>query len=280
MMRITALSLLTALVVAFVPHTGHAADDVFERVMKTRTINCGYFLWAPNLAKDPKTGQMSGINYDIMEAVGRILKLKINWAVEVGPGDVATSLAANKFDVMCVSMWPSPYRYSDTLYSSRPMMYSLVWPIVRADDKRFDNGLDKVKAKDVTVTGIEGDVTADVAMEMLPGAKQDFLGGMASASEMILQITTKKADVLFIDEATAGEFSKTNPGLLKVVKGQGPVKTFGEHMMMKPGEYRLRDMLDMSLLQTINDGLAEKIAKKYADRYNTTLIPPAKDTAK
>ena len=258
----------------------HAADEVFNRVMKTKTINCGYFIWPTNIQKDANTGKLSGMNYDAMEAMGKTLGLKINWAMEVNPGEINAALNANKIDVMCATMWPSPARFSDTTFTSRVEFYSLMFPIVRSDDHRFDKGLAAVNNKSIKVTGIEGDVTSDVAVEKLPNSTKAFLGASASPAEMLMQITTKKADVLFIDRGAVNEFSKTNPDVLKVVDQNGPVRVFGEHIMVKLGEHNLRNILDMAMLQLTNDGYFEELTKKYAKEFNTTIYAPSKDFVK
>lgn len=273
-------SFFAALFIVAVSFPSFAADEVFNRVMAKKEINCGYFLWAPNIQKDPNTGKMSGLNYDEMEAIGKKLGLKINWALEVGPGDINAALNANKIDVMCATMWPSSVRYSNTTFTNRVPFYSLMFPIIRKDDKRFENGIVSVNKKEIKVTGIEGDVTADIANELSPKATKVFLGSTASPAEMLMQVASKKADVLFLDKGAVSEFSKTNPGMLRVVEKNGPVKLFGEHHMVKLGEHNLRDMLDMAMMQLTNDGYFEELSKKYAKEFNTTIYAPAKDFTK
>jgi len=272
--------LICLLLLLFAANSAHAGDEVFNRIMKSKTINCGYFVWAPNISKDPNTGKISGFNYDAMEAIGKTLGLKINWAAEISPGEINAALDANKIDVMCATMWPSPARYSNTTFTNHVQFYSLMYPIVRADDTRFDAGLSAVNNKSIKVTGIEGDVTSDVAIEKLPNATRVFLGSMASPAEMLMQVTTKKADVLFLDRGAVNEFAKTNPGLLKVADKNGPVRTFGEYTMVKFGEHNLRDMLDIAMAQLTNDGYFEELTKKYAKDFNTTIYAPAKNVAK
>ena len=55
-------------------------ETTYERVMRTRTIRCGYFVWPPFLTKDLNTGALSGLNYDVAEEMGKLLDLKIEWS--------------------------------------------------------------------------------------------------------------------------------------------------------------------------------------------------------
>jgi ABC-type amino acid transport substrate-binding protein len=44
----------------------------YERVMRTKTLRCGYFAWAPYLIKDANTGKFSGAGHDIIEAMAAL----------------------------------------------------------------------------------------------------------------------------------------------------------------------------------------------------------------
>lgn len=269
------LFVLFVTVLVLLPITVRAEEEVFDRVMKTKTVKCGYFVWPPYIDKDPNTGKFSGVNYDIMEAIARNLGWKLNWATEIGVGDVVTALNTNKADIMCASLWPSPARTAGMTFSSASF-YDVVYAYVRSDDKRFDGDLEKANNKNIKVAGVDGDVTAELGLEKLPNAVPQFLPQTASGSEALMYVVTKKADIVLIDEGLVNDFSKTNPGKLRKVSGIGPVRVFGEHIAVKKGEYHLRDMINMSLLQLTNDGTLEKIAQKYSKKYNSVFIAPAK----
>jgi ABC-type amino acid transport substrate-binding protein len=257
------------------PLSVHAADEVFNRVIKSKTINCAYAVWPPYIAKDANTGELSGINYDIMEQIARYLGFKLNWVTEVGVGDVASAMNADKADVMCATLWANPLRLSGLTFSL-PTFYDVVWAYARADDTRFDGDLNKANKKEIKTAGVDGDVTADLALEKLPKATPQFLPQNASGAEAIMYVVTKKADIAFLDEALVNDFHKTNPGKLRKVAGIGPARVFGEHITVKAGEYRLRDMIDMAILQLANDGVLAQIADRYSKEYNSAFVAPDK----
>ncbi len=258
----------------------HADEAAFARVMKTKTLNCGYIIVPPYITKDANTGKMGGINYEMMEAIGRNLGVKINWSTEIGVGDVAAALAANKFDVMCQTLWPSAARYNGVTLANRPEFYSAIYAVVRADDKRFDADLAKANIATVTAAAVDGDFSADLVAEKLPNAKKDFVAPSASLGDYIMQLTTKKADILFMDKGSMNDFAKTSPDKIKIVPGIPAVRIYGEHLAVKPGEYRLRDMVDMATLQLVNDGTFEDLVKRYAAEYKTEIYASKRDIAK
>lgn len=269
--------LAIALCVMLVTGTNHAqaAETTYDRVMASKTIRCGYFTWPPYITKDANTGKLSGINYDIMEAIGKNLGLKIEWVAEIGVGDVVAGLETNKADVMCATVWPNAAR-TQNLTLTKPTFYSIAYAFVRADDKRFDGDLGKANKKDIKVSGIDGDITADLAIEKLPNATPAFLPQTASGSEILLQLMTKKADIALVDEGMVNDFMKSNPGTLRKVANVAPTRIFGEHLPVRRGEYHLRDMLDVSIQQLINDGLMDELVNKYRKDYNAVFIAPTR----
>ena len=263
------------LAVLSMANIAHAEQSILDRIQATHTIRCGYFLWPPYVAKDPNTKQISGINYDIMEAIGKNLGLKIDWVAEVGVGDVATALNTNKFDMMCATVWPSPGR-SQNLTLSLPTFYNVAYAYARADDKRFDGDLNKANRADVRVSGIDGDYSQDLSTEKLPLATQVMLPQTASGSEILLQIVNRKADIVFSDSTMVADFMKNNPGTLRQIAGIGPVRYYGETLSVKRGEFQLKNMLDTSIMQLTNDGVIEKLIQKYRAEYKSTFYAPTK----
>ncbi len=251
-----------------------AADEpAFDQVTKTQTIRCGYFSYPPYIAKDPNSGKLSGINYDIFEAMGKNLGLKIEWVSEIGIGEVVAALGAHKFDVMCASLWPDPAR-NRLLTFTDPTFFSVVHAFVRADDHRFDGHLDQANRSDIKISVIEGDVGTYLATEKLPLAQQASLPQTASGAEILMQVINHKADIALVDRALVADFSSQNPGKIREVSGIPPIRVFGEHLMIAKGEYGLRDMLNVSLHQLINDGTVHQITSKYAQKYKSEFLAP------
>lgn len=251
----------------------HAEETAFLRVEKSKTINCGYITWPPYIIKDPNTGKVSGINYDIMEAIGRNLGLKINWIVETGSGEIAAALNAQKFDVMCASLWPAAGRLQ-TLTMTRATFYNPVHAFTRADDQRFDSNIEKANIKDVKISAIDGDYSYDLAKEKLPNATIVSLPMTASGSEFLMQIMTKKADIVMCDVGLVNDFMKTNPNTLRKVASIPPVRIYGELLSVRRGEYQLRDMIDHAITQLADDGVIETILQKYEKNYGVKYYSP------
>src|SRR5580704_1928032 len=120
-----------------------AAETTYQRVLRTGEIRCAYEPYAPALSKDPNTGQLSGIFYDVVEEIGRRLNLKINWVEEVGYGVIPEGFVTDRYDAFCNTVFPTAERSRGGAFTI-PIFYSSVDVFVRADDHRFDNDLSKL----------------------------------------------------------------------------------------------------------------------------------------
>ena len=176
---------------------------------------------------------------------------------------------------MCATLWPSAGRMR-SLTLTMPTFYSGAYAFVRADDKRFDGDLDKANNKSIKVSAIEGDVTEDLAKERLPEAALVALPPSASGAEILLQLITKKADIALVDEGMVSDFLKTNPGALRKVEGVPMARVFGENIALRRGDLMMKNMLDESIRQLINDGVIGALTDKYAKQYKAHFIAPSK----
>jgi len=270
-------SLLTAAVFKLVtPDVATVADQpAFERVMKTRTIRCAYAVWTPYISVDPNTKRLSGITYDIFQQAGRILGLKIEWAEEVPFSQVADSLNNGRNDVMCQTMWPSGNR-AGSFDFTMAIVYTGAYAYVRADDARFDGDLAKINDPSMTVAVIDNDFTQAIPNEDFPKARQYSLAMDGDGAQLLLAVTTKKADVAFVDPFFAAEFMSNNPGTLKAVAGVPVVRVFGSSYAVAKGETKLRDMLNVAMQQMNQSGFIRATLDKYLGEHKGMYFYPAK----
>jgi polar amino acid transport system substrate-binding protein len=242
-------------------------ETAYERVMRTGTIRCGYGISPPILIKDVKTGKISGVDHDIMEAVGKELGLKVEWAEEAGWGDFIEGLRAGRYDAFCSEQWPDAARTRfQTL--SMPIQYSFLYAYVRADDHRFDGNLEAINDPSVKIPAIDGDVGMAMAQNGFPKASILTLPQTGLLSDMLMSVKTGKADVIFLEPGMFQEFEKAgNKGVLRKIENAEPSFTYASYYGFNSGETQLRDMVNVALRTLIDNGRLEKIAHSYSPDY-------------
>jgi ABC-type amino acid transport substrate-binding protein len=85
--------------------------------MRTNTLRCGYSFWEPGLMKDEKTGKLTGIFYDFIEAIGQHTGIKIVWVEEIGFGDIPSALNSSRIDVVGFGAWPKATMAREVLFT-------------------------------------------------------------------------------------------------------------------------------------------------------------------
>lgn len=254
------------LIVKFIGMAPGAApykESVYERVLKTGTLRCGYALYEPLLEKDPKTGALKGVFYDLVNELGKELDLKIDWAVEVGYGEIEAGFQANKYDLFCNGVIPTPKRAKFGLITV-PVFYGGLITWVRADDHRFDEGLDRLNVPDVTLVVRDGDVNEMVAKRSFPRAKTISSPQLADFTQMLVDVQDGKADAAFFEKAFGDRFLAKNPGTIRALLPDRPVSVNPVAMMLPAGEVQLKNAIDTTLAKLLLNGTVKNLIEKNA----------------
>jgi len=244
-------------------------ESVYDRVMRTGTIRCGYALWQPSLMKDPNTGQFSGIIYDYVEALGKALNLKIVWAEETSWADFPTALETGRIDAMCAGVWPSAKR-SRIIDYVKPVYFVPFMAYARADDTRFDNKIESLNSPEYTLTMTDGETSSIVAYADFPNSKKVELPKLSEISLNFLNVANRKADVYLNDLVSYYEFNEHNPGKLKIIPTPRPLRVFGAAIAIPRDQEGFRRMLDNATVELHQNGVIEKILQKY-EKYSGSL---------
>ncbi|HEU0117897.1 MAG TPA: transporter substrate-binding domain-containing protein [Alphaproteobacteria bacterium] len=269
---IVVLSVLASSLTSFYIGAKPAAslrESTYDRVMRTKTIRCGYAAWPPLLIKDPNSGKLSGVFYDYMQAVGKALNLKIEWSEEMGWGDFPAALSVGRVDAFCAGAWPNASRASQIDFTV-PISFQAIYAYVRADDKRFDNNLAAIGSS-ATIVGVDGEMAMLIANRDFPQAKSLQIPELSGASGVFLSIVSNKGDVTFTDPITAGTFDAANPGKIRRVATKTPLRVFGNPLAIARGQDDFRRMIDTTTEELLYNGDIEKILKKYETFPGTML---------
>ena len=248
-------------------------ESVCDRVLRTGVIRVGYLSSPPGVIRDPNTGKMSGIAVEALEQAAANLQLKVQYVEEVQWGTMLEGLQTGRYEVamMC---WADAARARQADFSI-PLFYSAVNAYARPDDKRFANGLEAaMKDPTVRIATVDGDVTETIAKSRFPGAKTVSLPQGADIAQLMLSVSTRKADVDFEEAASAQYFLAHNPGSIKNVTPDKPVGICPNVLVYPRDQYAFKAMLDHAFEEEINLGFVERLIHAY-EPFPGALLPPA-----
>lgn len=247
-----------------------AKEGVYDRVMRTQTLRCGYAVWPPLVIKDPNTGQLSGTFPDYLAALGAALHLNVQWTEEMGWGDFPAALQAGRIDAFCSGPWPNAGRAREVDFT-QPISYQAVYAYARAEDHRFDKNLAAINNPSVTLVTMDGEMSSMIADTDFPKARRIALPQLSSGGELHLNVALGKGDVTFTDLPSAAQYERNNPGKIRRVPSAAPLRVFGNPLAVARGEDAFRRMIDTATQEMLSNGQIEKILAKYEEFPGTLL---------
>jgi ABC-type amino acid transport substrate-binding protein len=269
-MRMT-FGLLALTIVLTVPTAALAQSEsrnaAFARVEKSGTLRCGYAVYPPFLIKDPATGKLSGISYELTEALGILTRWKIEWAVQTTyptPSNTKAieDLASGKFDMLCAGVpWYSPWEQKGMWATPQPLFFTGFGVYVREKDTRFANGFDVRKLNDPQYKMV---VNEGVGVDRLRRVDFPKVGTVLSGyNDMIKELGNGKGDFAIIELEVANDYIAANPGKIRNIAADHPLRAYGVSFQVAYGEERLRNVVDAAATELLWGGTVDTILDKY-----------------
>lgn len=244
------------------PRTEQTIDQTrLTRIIANGEIRASYLVYSPYFRKDPNTGELSGIFHDLMEEVGKKAGLKIRWVEEVGYEGIFPGLDNDRYDVFAGGLWPNSTRARAASFTI-PVFYSVIKAWGRSNETRFA-GLSGVDARSVRIATIDGAMEDIIAQADFPQAQRVSLPQLSPFTQNFLNITSGRADLTFAEPGITREFLQTNPGALKELAPDKPLRIFGNSLVVKRGDAQLKEFLDIALSELLYSGVVDRILRKY-----------------
>ncbi|MDX2027522.1 MAG: transporter substrate-binding domain-containing protein [Alphaproteobacteria bacterium] len=241
--------------------TAGKTQSAFERVIQSKTLRCGYVIIEPGLVKDPTTGQLSGLVYDLVMEIGKTLDLKIEWTEETTFATEVEGLRARRYDMTCTTIFWRP-NLMQHIEFIQPYYYIPVYVVQRKGETRFKTVSD-INRPDITIAGIDGTIPSLIAQQDFTKAKMYSLPNMTAYSENVLSVVTRKADVTFVDPFVFYGYAKNNPGQVEINPSIPPLRLFANTFVVLKGEHELRTMVSAAVRFLLDNGKVEEIIRKY-----------------
>lgn len=251
-------------------------ETAYERVMKTRTLRCGYALWPGQTEMEPNTKKLSGIIPDFTDKLGEKLGLKIEWTQEVLWGQQGEAFKTGKIDALCSSDGPWVTTGAGFTDYTIPMMFHPIYVYGREGEKRF-HSLADLNSPQVTFSTMDGDISLAMVLERFPNAKRLELSQAADGALVHINVMTKKADLALLSPSAADAIN--NKQSVKLVKlFDEPIAIVNASFSVGKGEQELLQMLNQGFMILHQFGISDQLIDK-VDPEHKLLLRVAKGWA-
>lgn len=248
-----------------------AQESAYDRVIRTGVLKCGYLLYPPLLMKDAKTGEMSGVAYDLVKEIASRLSLKVEWTEEVGTDVMLQGLETGRYDAFCLPMFASSAR-ARVAYFTDPVFFATTYVVTAANDHRFDQNPMLLNDPQYKIASLEGEASSILARQRFSKATSHSVPQIQGYSFVLKDVAIGKADATISDLISITDYNKENSEKLKVLK---PALFKHELAFALPRDISLKLMFDTTIHEMLTEEWVElTLAKKYPD-YWAQVIPAA-----
>lgn len=237
-------------------------DQQAAEVLQRGVIRAGYIPYPPGLVKDPNTGKITGIFAETLERAAAGLSLRVEWTEEVGWGTMIEGLKAKRYDIVGSPVWANASRAREADFTI-PLFFSGIGVYVRADDHRFDRDPQLLNAATAKIAAIDGEMSSILAASLFPKASIVGSPQTTDNSRILLDVASRRADATFVEPYIAGLYLKQNPGSVRNIVADKPLRVFPNTMMVRQGEPSFKAMLNAALQEQINIGAIDELMAKY-----------------
>lgn len=266
-----AVGVISILILAIIAFTGcgqaptvqaQAKPSLYDRVIASGVIRASYANYPPYCIKDPNTGKLSGIFVEVLNEAGKRLGLKVEWVEEVGWGAIFEGLNSDRHDVFGAGIWRNSSRGKVGDFS-RPLFFNVIKVYGKPGEKRYDDSLDSINSSEARISTMDGAVEDVIATTDYPNAKKVSVPQLNPWSDVLLNISSGKADLTFAEPSAVNLYLEKNPGTIAELFPNKPIRVFANTFAFKLGEPKFKAMLDSCLEEMLNDGTIERILKSY-----------------
>lgn len=113
------------------------------------------------------------------------------------------------------------------------------------------------------MVALDGDNPINIAKADFPKASILTLPLMSDWSQVLVNVDNGKADFTIADAYIFGLYSEHNPGKLRIVTPDRPIRIYPSSYVFGTSDIVLRDAFNATLDEMILDGTIDKIMDKY-----------------
>ena len=184
--------------------------SALAKVRQSGTLKMGYAQTAPWFFKDPKTGDLGGIYYDVAEALAAALQVKSAYQ-EVSWSDSTPALRRGDFEIFVSSLTYTVPRATSVAFPTPPLWARGSLPLIHKDNAgKFKTAAD-LNSPDVTIAVNTGTSAEAQQKRLFPKAKVlATTGQILSATE---PVRSKRADAWLNGDNDVIAFAHKNAAL-------------------------------------------------------------------
>jgi ABC-type amino acid transport substrate-binding protein len=255
---LAAIAALVASSVIFAGANTSANADTKNRLnlVKPGSLVVGMTLqFKPQMYLD-EAGKPAGYDVELVKRLAKALRLKL----EIKNMDFAgliPGLVSKQFDLVSVGLTKNPDREKSIQFVREYMPYTTVLAARTGDSTGNTKAVWNVAGK--KVTALQGAAASRIVKADFPNTT---LVEFPQQNDAFLEVVSRRADAIVVEENLLNQFNKTNPGQLKKVSLPAPLSQAFGQWTVQLGNNALDAKLTRWLCSNQEGGYLAKVFKK------------------
>lgn len=236
-------------------------DGLLDRIENTGELHVGYGIYPPYTQEDPNTKALSGFSVDVIEQIGKELKCKVIWH-RLNWNTMSADLKRGEYDVIADPIFQTIQRAREFTFTDPYAYFADGIAVVRKDEKRFKQ-LQDLDQPNITITVGKG--WAEETLAKMRFNRPNIVS-VQTASDLLQvfnELVAGRADVAFVDGASAARFVKEHPNTVKALWLDNPPASMPAGFALRFGDSQSAEFLSVCLRNLRTTGVLESLARKY-----------------
>jgi polar amino acid transport system substrate-binding protein len=259
-MKLPISSIFTSAMLSILMMAGGSPSNAqeLERIISEKRVRVAAIEAWPYYRKDLASGEWTGMLPDMLKLIFGSVGVKLEW-VETTYGAAPAGLQANHFDVVG-GFNATPARALAVGFTI-PVLHSRLAVYTLASDGSAYSEWSKLNSPKVRIAAVDGAATTVLAQSFLPDAQWTLV---KSTDAMILELESKRADVILSNEPTMSQYHQAKgTGTLVIPE---PIRAQPGNLGLRKNATDLKAWLDITIAYYTTTGQLPTIWEKYVPR--------------
>lgn len=219
----------------------------------------GYVLYDPLIIQG-ESGNLTGISYDIAEAIAEELGIKLAWTTESTWPTALDDMNNGSFGAVGVQMWPDEGRRTKAVFTTSAMD-SPVYAYGQAEDTRFSENLQTINQPGIRLAVVDTEIIAPIVSSEYQNVTV-YSESNGTYQAMFQAVDTGTADVIFAEPVEAEAYIAANPNSLRRLSDE-PVRIFANSFAFPTDQGEVVEQWNDVIEALIDDGTIASILARY-----------------
>lgn len=238
-------------------------SNTLHKVIESKELHVGYFIFEPTIMKDPKTDSLEGVFIDMIEKIAK--SISPSTKIIYHPTTLAsfhTELNSNQFDICIGSTFATPKRASVVSFT-HPLFYCGYTGVTLKENKDKYSNWAAIDQPSTRIAVLQGSAIADLIKAEFKNQSniKSFPG--ADATIPLAAVNSKQADVGLMNQITVFTYLREHPELVEIM-GDKPLATTYFSWAVRQNDIQWLNYINICVDYLINTGEMYSYEKKYS----------------